>query len=52
MVKCKQCDFEHISNLYRKDEHTFTNIFLIMKAVPTVDMCPNVIRWIIILSQT
>ncbi len=27
MIKCKQCGFEHISNLYRKDEYTFHRHF-------------------------
>ena len=35
MVKCKQCDFEHISNLYRKEEHTFHKHF------SNNESCPN-----------
>ncbi|MBA3749333.1 MAG: hypothetical protein H0X03_00260 [Nitrosopumilus sp.] len=34
-IKCKQCGFEHTSNLYRKEEKTFDN------PISNHECCPN-----------
>jgi hypothetical protein len=35
MIKCKQCDFNHISNLYRMDEHIFHRHFSNLESCPS-----------------
>ena len=46
-IKCKQCGFDHISNICRLEEHNFHRNFQILKVVLAVDMYLNVTNQII-----
>ena len=49
-IKCKQCGFDHISNIYRLEEHNFHRNFSNLESCPTVDMYLNVMNEIINLN--
>ena len=34
-IKCKQCDFNHISNIYRLEEHHFHRHFSNLESCPS-----------------